>query len=184
MISSRAQAAFHGGLEQAASATLSEYSTGGSWSMEAVGEDLITDLHKCMILCLCSVKMRIFVTVHFTGDIDTKQFVADLVKGADQKDQAELFYDFFKELCNVYAGHLKRSLSDEFPEIAFSTPDCIDRQSVEHFGYLNYKLGMSQRATAPSGLKLGFGIYVCPIAEIDFSITMADNSDAGELELF
>jgi hypothetical protein len=31
---------------------------------------------------------------------------------------------------------------------------------------------------------LGFGIYVCPIAEIDFSITMADNSDAGELELF
>ena len=184
MITSRAHTAFHHGLEQAASATLSEYSAGGSWSMDSIGEEVVQDLQKCMILCMCSVKMRTFVTVHFTGDPTTRQFVGDLVKGAEQKDQEDIFYDFFSELCNVYAGYFKRSLGDEFPEIAFSTPDCIDRDSVGHFDRLQYKLGMSQRATAPSGVRLGFGLYVCPLSELDFSITQADNSDAGELEPF
>lgn len=183
MISEKAKQSFSTIFDQAVEEVLTEQSLIGDCKTVSVSDPDAVGSKEFIILSICSFFFRLFVTLHFTYNNATVDFVADILKVSPEQVDRNQFYDFWKEFGNNFCGAIKRDIGMMYPHLGMSTPDVLDADSFPYLTHLKYELGFNA-LTSKKKVVFYFGLFVCPYCDLDFVFKKPSNVNRGELELF
>lgn len=184
MISSQAKAAFDHIVVESLKSALN--APDASPCVVATIEDTkqITE-KKVVLLTVSSYVFKVVTMVYFTLNDPTRQHFAAINRTEVDGMVDDDFLDVICECGNIFCGALNRELAQHYPHLGMSTPNVLDRPSVDYLGALkpgyikHFKVEVNDRLTMHASL------CVCDFASIDFTVdTTKVEESHGELELF
>ena len=185
MISQSAKDAFYTLFTQATEETLNREGKTHKWNIKPIARIDHIRAKEFIVLTLCSYEFRIFMTIHFTCNRRTIQYIAESLHMPSQQVTRNKFYDYLGEYGNNYCGTIKRELQVVFSHLGMSTPDLLEERSFKHFEHLKYEYSLYAEATSENNVTLTFGLYVCPYGDLNFVLPeKVAQTVTGELELF
>jgi hypothetical protein len=141
---------------------------------------------KAVVLSIASDRFRLVLALMCRLDAEGKAHFARLnrVDPGDWSDQA--FQDAVNECGNIIVGAMNRDVGRYFPNVGMSTPNLLDREALS---YLDALGPGHRRLFHVSGLAIDFYavLFVAATGNVDFRAEveqLADQADAGELEMF
>jgi CheY-specific phosphatase CheX len=175
--------------------TLKGCASNVAWVIDKV-EQLDQVRHdRCIVLTISSFKFRIMCLLHLSMDAANRTFVAEATSTRPDELDDSVYTDYLLEMSNSFCGNLKRHLQSSCPPLGMSTPNFLDRASLELGEAFKptYSVHARARVAANSPALFSASALVCVKDDDDFSLqhyqehvgevnTQADSS--GELELF
>ena len=172
-------------FSQATEEILSHLIAGYQWDVNDINAEQGIRAKEFIVLTLCSYDFRLFVTIHFTCNTRSIEYVADALRVPSDQVTRERFFDYMGEFGNNLCGGLKRELGQIFSHLGMSTPDRLEERSFKYFSFLKYEHALNKAVTSNTGIYLAFGLYVCPYGDLDFVMPqMVESTAKGEIELF
>lgn len=158
--------------------------------------DALDDLRHetCIVLTISSFKFKIMCLLHLTLDAANRAFVAEATATrAEELDEAA-YTDYLMEMSNSFCGNFKRHLQGSCPPLGMSTPNFLDRGSLD-FDNIKLSHTVHVKAQTAFGEPSLFGASALVIVRNDGDFTLQHYHEnvseidsaaesSGELELF
>lgn len=183
MISQQAKDGFEYLLGQALKGSL--VSSGDSCDVQPIEGTAEIKENKMVVLTISSYLFRLMVMIHFRMDPATRAHFAAMNRTPAEEMDQQTFLDVIGECGNICCGALNRELAKHFPHIGMSTPNVLDRHSVEYLQQLGANHIKHFRVALGSGVVMHASLAVCDYADLHFVVDKSQAEEStGELEFF
>ncbi|HJW72935.1 MAG TPA: hypothetical protein VJ486_08760 [Geothrix sp.] len=184
MISERARASFDTLLKRAMCEHLS-VSPEVPCEVEVIeGIDHIEE-EEFVVLTVSSYLFRLVVLFYFTGNEETREHFAKLIRTPAKRLDDKVFYDAVSEFGNLCCGSINRDLGRHFPHVGMSTPNVLRRGSIAFLDTLGAEYIQHFKIDLGTSIRFHATICVCEYGDLDFNAeAKVVEENLGELELF
>lgn len=181
-VSERSQQSMDHAIEAALQQTMLTWGEAGGVLTRLDGPRALT-LSRVVMVSITSYTLRALSFMHFADGPGMRQHVAGLLNRPVAEVTESDVLDQICERANLLSGALNRNLVHHFPHLGMSTPSLLDRPCVDRVSVLRPGYDVHFALEYPGDWRLGFSLFLCTSAPIDFVIEAENDAVAGELEL-
>jgi hypothetical protein len=158
------------------------------WRVEPVANRTAAAGKEFFMLTISAYSFQAIALMHFSANDELAAWTTATVAGGKDAFSREKLYDYLGEVGNIYCGYIKRDFNKTYPYLGMSTPNRLQRESLDSFGVFPFAFEAHVRATRAASPVFGASLYVCAYGDVDFKHlkeeTRSDASSSSALELF